>query len=346
MAMNPVTQLSNPDLTNIPYKVRKFLEVLVKSAPLYSVAFHEGIPSAEGLSALIWGSISGTPNFNGSAPGQQVAGRTLDEYRVQINTLTYSDAIILSKVFMAQSAVKAEDMALSEIKFLAAQVVEYVIRAAIDSFCTVANVNLYTAASVSGGAVGSITASDVLTWPDLQKQWARFDAGGIRKYDEEIYKVVLHSAARFQLQSQATTGVFGYYDAHKYSDAGFKELNGEGLRPDVKGYVNRFDGWEVYSTPLMTVGNDGAGGIAVAYSAAFGDQGVGCVDLELDSSTDKGFNLIELDGNGIAGVDSTAEIVKSIAYRFTMGAQVLSQDNATANLQRVVRIATPTNGVQ
>ncbi len=343
MAINPTTQLTNPDLTNIPYKVRKFLEVLVKATPLYGVSYHEGIPSAEGLTAAIWAAKTTTPNFNGSAPGQQISGRLMDNYRREIPTLTYSDAIILSKIFMSQSAVKAEDMALSEIKYLAAQVVEFVIRTAIDSFCTVPNVNLYCSNNVA--AVSSLTANDTLQWQDLQKQWARFDAGGIRKYAGDLYKFVLHSAARFNIGSQATAGVFSFYDAHKYSEDGYKVLNGQGARPDTQGYVLRFDGMELYSTPLMTTALDGSGGIRVAYSAAFGDQAVGCVDIEADASTSKGFNIIELEGNGIAGIDSTAELAKSVAYRFSMGALVLSEDASTPSLQRVVRIASPTGGI-
>ncbi len=343
MALNPTTQLTNPDLTNIPYKVRKFLEVLVKATPLYGVSYHEGIPSAEGLSAVIWAAKTTTPNFNGSAPGQIIAGRLMDEYRLTIPTLTYSDAIILSKVFMSQSAVKAEDMALSEIKYLAAQVVEFVIRTAIDSFCTVAGVNLFAANNVA--AVSSLTPTDTLQWQDLQKQWARFDAGGIRKYSNKLYKFVLHSAARFNIGSQATAGVFSFYDAHKFSEDGFKVLNGQGARPDNEGFVVQFDGIEVYSTPLMTTGLDGAANIRVAYSAAFGDQGLGCVDIEADASTSKGFNIIELEGNGIAGIDSTAELAKSVAYRFSMGALVMSENNTDPSLQRVVRIASPTGGI-
>ncbi len=343
MALNPTTQLTNPDLTNIPYKVRKFLDVLMKATPLYGVAYHEGIPSAEGLTAAIWAAKSGTPNFNGSAPGQVISGRLMDEYRREIPTLTYSDAMILSKVFLSQSAVKAEDMALSEIKYLAAQVVEFVIRTAIDNFCTVANVNLYCANNVA--AVSSLTVNDTLQWQDLQKQWARFDAGGIRKYANKLYKFVLHSAARFNIGSQATAGVFSFYDAHKYSEEGFKVLNGQGARPDNEGFVVQFDGIEVYSTPLMTTALDGNAGIRIAYSAALGDQGLGCVDIESDAGTQKGFNIIELDGNGLAGIDSTGELAKSVAYRFSMGALVLSEDAVTPSLQRVVRIASPTGGI-
>ncbi len=343
MAYNPTTQLTNPELTNIPYKVRKFLDALVKACPLYSTVDAEAIPTMEGLSAQLWRLSEATPNFAGSAPGALVAGRTLEDSTVNIPTLTYSDAIILAKVFSEQAHIKAKDAAYAQIKQLAQYVVEYVLRSAIDNFCVDANINLF--ASNGAATVGALVAADTMQWSDVQKMWARLDASGVKKVDNEYYTAVLHSSARWQIGSSIAAGSFSQQN---YSNApGYEKVTSkQGFRPDSQGFVRTFDGLNIYSTPLMTTANDGNAGLKVAYSAFYGKESVGCVELQADSNSDHGFDIIELQGQGLPGIDSTAEMRTSVAYRFTQGALVLSEDHTSINKQRVLRMASPTGIIQ
>jgi len=333
---NISTPLTNADLINIQYKIKKVIDALVKQTPLYSNTYKEAIPAQGGTTARIWKNVEIIPNMTAGVPGTPIIPKPMLDTYVDIPTYLYSDAIALSRTFVNQAHVNVDEMSLSQIRQMAEYVIENLIAQSIDSTCNVDLVNQFGA---NGKLVSNVTSTDTANAVDLQTIWTKLDVNGVKKYDQGEYKFFVHSAQRFSLLSETTLN--SITDISKYNALAWRDIKPNDAKPmEMNGYVTTYKGFQIYSSPLMTAGNFGSGGQRVFFAYAWGDQSMATVTLDLESAEDF---LIEIDSQSTS--DPTREVAKTLAYRFMFGSQPLSDDFVTATKQRVVRYASASSSL-
>jgi N4-gp56 family major capsid protein len=308
------------------YWEKEALKKLTAETPLYGTAWKKSIPNGNGLALNFIRFNLATADVTPAVQGAPVAPETLNGNLVQATMQQYVSAVAFSDVLDETNFVQGgmEEAALEYITQKMKYSVQALLQAEVTSSCTTAGSNLYAPLTVSGGAIGSIVAADVLKAGDLRRAWGILANRNVPKYGGEKFVGHLHTASAYDIKSQTSAGE--YLDVMKRTESGIGNIK--------KGLIGDIFGLSLYESSLMPTANDGSGSIKVYRNFFHGEESLGFSEL----SSQKMKIIRKRGGSSTNTYDLADQIGGSVAYKFVACAKNMSDSPVTSTNQRVIVI--------
>lgn len=332
--MATVTSSNNASLSpaNVFYQ-KVPLKRLIAKTVFYQLSYKKSLVDNMGNTySWVLGGVQAA-DTNPVVQGMPVVPTNVSSQTITAAVQQYGNAVSASDFVGDTSVVDAEKFLLEQIEQKGAYTIDALLRNEVFGTCTTFGTNLYAANSKS--SVAALGTTDILTLADLRRGHSLLENNNVPTFRDGKMAAVISVAQKYDVTNSNAGG--GFLDLAKQNPTGIAELQrSEDITEDGEvESVGEYAGLVIFATSLTPVINNGT--TNVHYSAMWGDESLGAVELEAEK-----FKIFRKKPND--GVyDIIDQIKLAMGYKVTFAAKNLSQDLTTQANQRVISIASATS---